>query len=81
LYQHIEADLLRWFSDRHDALPWFNRQWEPSKEGRYQYEKDVDKELRKMISVGSGTTYLWAIQPTMNNDQYEPYEKGIINSK
>jgi hypothetical protein len=27
LYQHIEADLLRWFSDAHGALPWFNRQW------------------------------------------------------
>jgi len=77
LYQHIEADLLRWFSERHGALPWFNRQWEPSKEGHYEYQNGVTRELKKMIGIGSGTTYLWAIQPTRNNDQFAPYTKGI----
>ncbi|MEO7733096.1 MAG: hypothetical protein ABIY55_19190 [Kofleriaceae bacterium] len=78
LYQHIEADVLRFFSNRHGALPWFNRQWEPSKENHYEYEEDVTSELRKMIGVGSGFAYLWAIQPTHNNDQYEAYAKGIV---
>ena len=76
LYQHIEADLLRWFSERHGALPWFNRQWEPSKEGHYEYDADVTTELKKMIGIGAGTTYLWTIQPTHNNDHYESYATG-----
>lgn len=78
LYSHIEADLLRWFSDDFGALPWFNRQWEGSKENVYSYEADALKELRKMIAVGSGTKYLWAIQPTPINAQHEPYAKGIV---
>lgn len=80
LYKHIEADLLRWFSDRYGALPWFNRQWEGSHEGAYLYEDEARKELNKMIGVGSGNTYLWAIQPTENNAQHEPYAKGIISA-
>jgi hypothetical protein len=76
LYKHIEADLLFWFSARHGALPWFNRQRETSKERVYAYEGRARTELKKMISVGSGRTYRWAIRPTVNNPQYEPYGKG-----
>ena len=49
LYKHIEADLLRWFSDRHGSLPWFNRQWENSKERTYSYSPDARKELQKAL--------------------------------
>lgn len=78
LYSHIEADLLRWFSESYGALPWFNRQWEGSKEGVYSYEAEAWKELKKMVGIGSGTKYQWAIQPTPNNIQHEPYAKGIV---
>lgn len=80
LYKSIEADLLRWFSDRLGALPWFNRQWERSKEAVYSYQAEARKELKKMIEVGSGRKYLWAIRPTENNEQYEPYAKGIVEA-
>jgi hypothetical protein len=77
LYQHIEADLLRWFSDMHGALPWFNKQWEPSKEGHYEYQADAEGTLWRLIRIGSGTKYQWAIQPTKNNDHFEHYTRGI----
>lgn len=77
LYRHIEADLLRWFSKTHGAVPWFNRRWEPSKEDKYAYEPDAKQALRKLIGVGAGTNYKWAIQPTKNNEQFEPYDKGL----
>jgi len=46
--------------------------------GVYSYEAEARKELNKMIAVGSGTKYQWAIQPTPNNAQHEPYAKGIV---
>ena len=55
----------------------FNRQFEPSKEGLYDYKPDAWKKITKMIGVGSGVTYLWAIRPTHNNGQHEAYGKGI----
>jgi hypothetical protein len=77
LYRFIEADLLRWFSEDYGALPWFNRQHERTKEDVYKYESEADRELRKLIGVGSGKRFLWAIQPTRNNDLHEPYQKGV----
>lgn len=76
LYQYVEADLLAWFAEAHGALPWFNQQFEPSKEGAYEYEDEARKALRRHIGVGSGKSYKWAIKPTHNNDQYERYMKG-----
>lgn len=80
LYQNIEADLIAEFHHAHSALPWFNRQREPSKEGFYQYEDDVLKELKKLISVGSGNKFMWAIRPTNINPQYDSYIKGTVQS-
>lgn len=79
LYKHVEADLLQWFSRAYGSLPWFNRQWEVSREGVYTYRPQAMRELKKMTEVGSGTKYRWAIQPTKNNaGPYEPYSKGIV---
>lgn len=77
LYSYLEADLLRAFSDRYGALPWFNRQWERGREGVHTYEPAARKVIESMIEVGSGSKYVWAIRPTHNNDQHEPYHKGI----
>ncbi len=79
LYQNVEADLLRWFSDDHGGVPWFNRQGEPSKHDCYDYHPEAVKELKKMISIGSGNTFRWAIQPTRNNDHYHHYTKGMAS--
>ncbi len=76
LYQYIEADLIKWFLDDFGVLPWFNRQRERSKEDQYSYEKSAEQELRRRLGTGSGNTFLWAIRPTHNNNQYEPYCKG-----
>lgn len=77
LYRYIEADLLRWFCEDYGALPWFNRQHERTKEDVHDYESDAKGELRKLIGVGSGKRFLWAIQPTKNNGLHEPYQKGV----
>lgn len=76
LYSHVEADLLRQFSIDFGATPWFNRQRERSKERVHRYDPEAWKELKKMIAVGSGTSYQWAIQPTPNL-LYTPFAKGI----
>ncbi len=76
LYQHIEADLLRWFCEEYGILPWFNRQRERSKEDQYEYEPSAEQLLRRQLGLGAGTSYLWAIRPTRINEQYAPYNKG-----
>jgi hypothetical protein len=77
LYRYIEADMLKWFFDEFECLPWFNQQREISKESHYAYETVAKRELTKHIGVGSGNKFLWAIRPLPINDQYKPYEKGI----
>jgi hypothetical protein len=76
LYRFIEADLLRWFYEDLNCLPWFNQQREKSKEDYYKYDPDAKKELRKHTSIGQGNKFLWAIRPLPNNDQHRPYAKG-----
>lgn len=77
LYQHIEADMIKWFSEKYEMLPWFNQQRERSKEGGYVYSPDAEKELRRYLLNGSGNSFLWSIRPTKDNDQYDHYAKGI----
>jgi hypothetical protein len=77
LYKYVEADLIRWFQTDYGALPWFNQQRERNKEEYYTYESDAERDLRRLIGVGAGNTFLWAIQPTKNNDLHEPYVKGV----
>jgi hypothetical protein len=77
LYQYIEADLIRWFAEERQSLPWFNRQRERGKEEHYEYEPEAERALRRRLGVGAGNAFLWAIKPTHNNDQHEPYAKGL----
>lgn len=76
LYENIEADMLRWFAEDYKSVPWFNRRRESSKESRYEYTTDAQRTLRSHLGVGGGNSFLWAIRPTHNNDQHEPYDKG-----
>ena len=69
LCEFVEADLIHWFCQKYNLLPWFNRQRERSKEGRYNYDSDAEKAFRDVISVGSGSSFLWAIRPTHNNNE------------
>jgi hypothetical protein len=77
LYEYIEADMLRWFAEDYKSVPWFNRQRERGKESHYEYTPGAQRTLRSHLGVGGGNTFLWAIRPTHNNDQHEPYAKGI----
>jgi hypothetical protein len=77
LYKHVEADLLAWFSAGHGSVPWFNKQRETSKEGHYEYVPAAKKALGNTIALRSGAKYQWAIQPTKNNDQHDPFAKGV----
>lgn len=76
LYRYIEADMIKWFVEENGVLPWFNRQQERSKEGQYSYERTAEQELRRHLGIGAGNSFLWAIRPTHNNDQFEAYNKG-----
>lgn len=78
LYKHVEADFLRFFSNEYGTTPWFNRQHEPSREGRYGYSSEAAKEITQRLSIGKGHKYRWAIQPTPNNPQHEAYAKGRV---
>lgn len=76
LYQYIESDMIKWFFDSFECLPWFNKQREKSKEDRYSYQPDARRLLKKHIGLGSGNKFRWAIRPLANNDQYKSYSKG-----
>jgi hypothetical protein len=78
LYKYIEADMIKWFADRFNCLPWFNQQRENGKENKYNYEADAARLLKKHINVGSGSKFLWAIRPLRNNDQFKPYSIGVV---
>jgi hypothetical protein len=76
LYRHIEADLISWFAEDHGSLPWFNLQRERSLEDMYTYEPEAESTLRRSLGVGGGNRFVWAIQPTKNNDFHEQFWKG-----
>jgi hypothetical protein len=76
LYRHIEADLIRWFSEENGTLPWRNKQYEVSMEGGYEYSDNASKALRSLISIGAGNSFAWEIKPTKNNSGWDAYSKG-----
>jgi len=77
LCEYVEADMIRWFWEEYDCLPWFNQQRERSKEEHYEYTDDAERKLRALIGVGSGNAFIWAIRPTHNNpDAWAPYTKN-----
>ena len=80
LYKNVEADLIRCFSNQYGSIPWFNKQWEPSKEGKYQYTQGAARDLWTRVAVGSGNSFRWAIQPTPINEQHGPYSKGVVKA-
>ena len=77
LYRYVEADLIAAFIDKFECLPWFNRQRERSYEGQREYDAEVLKDFRARIGRVKGSKYLWAIQPTSNNAQYDHYKAGL----
>jgi hypothetical protein len=76
LCQFVEADLLESFSEKYGCLPWFNLQREPKHANKREYDGAVRTEFNQRIGKVQGSRYLWAIQPTRNNDQYDPYARG-----
>ena len=78
LRKYVEADMISWFAQKYGVLPWFNRQRERSKEDVYEYADDIERELRNMIAVGSGTSFQWAIRPTHNNEAWPRYESSVL---
>lgn len=76
LCQYVEADLISLFIEKHNCLPWFNRQRESKHENKRSYTNDVSHEFGKKIGKVQGSNYIWAIRPTHNNTQSEPYTAG-----
>ncbi len=73
---YVEADLITAFIERHNCLPWFNRQREVKYAGKRSYEKEVKHEFAQRIGKVQGSNFLWAIRPTDNNEQYQSYDTG-----
>ena len=76
LCQYVEADLIESFIDKYNCLPWFNRQREPKYVGKRTYSSAVRTEFNQRIGKVQGAKYLWAIRPTHNNNQHDPYAAG-----
>lgn len=76
LCQYVEADLIDSFIEKYKCLPWFNRQREKKYVGKRRYDDAVLTEFNQRIGKVQGSRYLWAIRPTSNNEQYEPYATG-----
>ncbi|PFH28894.1 MULTISPECIES: hypothetical protein [Burkholderia] len=76
LCQYVEADLIDAFIEKHQCLPWFNRQREKKYAGQRTYDAEVQHAFNLRIGKVGGSKYLWAIRPTSNNEQYDPYATG-----
>ena len=76
LCQYVEADMIALFRKKYECLPWFNRQRETKHEGKRTYSTDVLQDMRNRIGKVKGSNYIWAIRPTHNNSQFEPYCAG-----
>jgi hypothetical protein len=74
--QYVEADLIDWFVDKYQCLPWFNKQREPKYQGKKTYSKAVERELKSHIGKVKGSRFIWSIQPTHNNEQSDSYLTG-----
>lgn len=77
LCQCVEADLIAAFVEKYDRLPWFNRQREKKHLAQRTYSTEVWSEFNQRIGKVQGSRYIWAIRPTSNNSQYEPYSTGV----
>jgi hypothetical protein len=76
LCQYVEADLISAFIKKYSCLPWFNRQREKKFMEKRNYAPEVWAEFNQRIGKVQGTRYIWAIRPTSNNSQYDPYSTG-----
>jgi len=79
LCQYVEADLIEAFVEKYKRIPWFNRQREKKYLGQRVYSPEVWTEFKQRIGKVQGSRYIWAIRPTNNNSQYEPYATGIYD--
>jgi hypothetical protein len=80
LYMYVEADLIYWFSEEYGSIPWFNRQRETSKEGKYKYTHEAERNLWKRVAPGAGHRFRWAIRPTHSNEWHKFYCKGLTQT-
>lgn len=79
LCQYVEADLIGAFVEKYKRLPWFNRQREKNYLGKRTYAPEVWSEFNQRIGKVQGSCYIWAIRPTSNNSQYDPYSAGVYS--
>lgn len=76
LCQYVEADLIALFIEKYRCLPWFNKQRETKHEGKRNYTEGVLKDFSQRIGKVQGSNFIWAIRPTHNNKQSDPYFSG-----
>jgi hypothetical protein len=75
-FKNVEADLISKFEKRHDSLPFFNRRIEKKFSGKVKYSVTQEKNLGRLVGIGSGKRPHWAIKPTPANRDFSTYLRG-----
>lgn len=74
-FKYVEAQLIADHADRYGALPLFNSKREWSYEA-CTFSQDEQKQLSRLIGVGSGNRPWWSIKPEAANDFRDLYLRG-----
>ena len=75
-FKNVEADLLRDFAKEHGALPFFNKRFERTFQGKCHHGLEARKEMRSAILIGRGNRPRWALKPTRANKAFATFLKG-----
>lgn len=74
-FKNVEADLIRWFSEKTGMLPLINARFETSWEGHVDYGPSQEKLLLQSLGIGKGVRHKWAIRPMPSNKVYAKYHR------
>lgn len=75
-YKNVEADLLQDFAKLHGSLPFFNKQFERTHQGKADHGPANMKAMRSAILIGKGNRPRWALKPTKANKAFATFLKG-----
>jgi hypothetical protein len=75
-YLDCEAALLGRFGEKFWSAPLWNKQFETRRKPNYEYNR---MQMDRMISVGSGVRYRWAVEPMRASPFYKHFVKTHLN--
>jgi hypothetical protein len=75
-FKNVEADLIGWFRQKHGSLPFFNSRIESKFRSKVRYSENHERQLRRLVGIGSGHRPKWALKPTRANEDFATYMRG-----